>query len=47
MELEYYNQYIEYVKYYRHTVAVIAQIRRQCIAAAVAAMDLLKKKKYI
>lgn len=43
MELEYYNRYN--VKYYRHTVAVIAQIRKRRIAAAVAAMCLLKKKR--
>ena len=45
MELEYYNQYIEYVKYYRHTVAVIFEIRRRRIAAAVTATRLLKRKK--
>jgi len=27
MELDYYNQYIEYAEYYRHTVAIV--IRRR------------------
>jgi len=45
MELEYYNQYIEYVEYYRHTVAII--IRRRRIAVAIVTMYLLKIYMYI
>jgi len=30
MELEYYNQYIEYVEYYRRTVAIITRRRSYC-----------------
>jgi len=40
MELEYYNQYIEYVEYYRLTVIIR---KRRIVAAAVVAMYLLKK----
>jgi len=30
MELEYYNQYTEYVEYYRRTVAIIIRRQRSC-----------------
>lgn len=43
MDLEYYNNYIKYVEYYKRAVTVIVRKRR--IAAATAAMYLLRKKK--